>query len=308
MASAGGDKRTASHDAPRFVPVQFGPDDFVVFPFAGKSIVLERPGVTRLFYPAGSSADGKVIFGRSSSFRNWEGLLRIDFAAGGIGVVPGSEGLGDIYSFIESQPPGRIYVSGRVNREGKIQCGDFEIDLAAGVLRPLRIGTYPDCGGPISPDGKRELSVTDGRLILRDLVTGSEQVLGKGFQGPPRWIPGPAWSPNGRWISALAGEGGSVSSVVLIDANDPSKRRKLGETTGRPLWSPDSKWLLFPKAQLLCAAALYSVSLEAVNIDEGSKILPPSARCRILFPLVWVAQDLPKWVAQPGATPAERLR
>ena len=156
-------------------------------------------------------------------------------------------------------------------------CGAYEIDPDSGTHRPLRIGHGPNCGGangPISPDGKRVLSSDGKHLNLYDLETGATQTLGEGIG---------SWSPDGRWIAA-AGRG----QIVLIDANNPSRRKKLGSSgvDNHLIWSPDSKQLLFVKQEQRCNFLLLfqvddSESLEVVDVETGKRHAIPSGHCAV---------------------------
>jgi hypothetical protein len=271
-----------------FVAAHFRLNNLIIFPFRGSPIEIEPPnGLTVNFIVLGSSADGEAVYGQSSYPDRWAGIIKIEFNRARISIVPGSTGLGNVASLIESSQSGKIFVSARRMNDGAMECGAFEIDPKAGALRPLRIGAYPDCGGPISPDGKRELNLAGDQLILRDLANGgAEIILGKGFRAA-------AWSPDGRWVAAVTGDHGSSRGLLLIDSNNTSKRRKLGWGDGQPVWSPDSKWLLTTKSQFSCAWTLYGQSLQVVNVDTGKGTVLSSSHCTVLGSTpVWIARDL----------------
>jgi Tol biopolymer transport system component len=150
-------------------------------------------------------------------------------------------------------------------------------DAGSETLRPLFIEHFPDCGGPISPDGKYVLiksSRDEGNLLsVRDLETGAVQPVGRNMTGA-------TWSPDGRWIAAIEGVSGS-ENVVLIDATDTSRRRNLGRTYDtQARWSPDSKYLLIIKPQWGCGAYLWS--LETINVQTGKRNEIKSAHCKII--------------------------
>jgi hypothetical protein len=115
-----------------------------------------------------------------------------------------------------------------------------------------------------------------------DLRTGSSSPIGPGT----KWA---AWSPDGRWISAVQGKIG-----VLMDATDPSRRRRLTRADGPMIWSPDSKQVLLEKSQISCWASLYGVSLEAVDIKSGKRVLIRSSHCNVLLGSggFWIASEV----------------
>jgi hypothetical protein len=87
-----------------------------------------------------------------------------------------------------------------------------------------------------------------------------------------------AWSPDGRWISAIKDDG----RIVLIDSDDTERRRDRGPAGGGPVeWSPDSKYMLAPRSQLRCALSLYFESLEAIEVETGKRILIKTSRCEV---------------------------
>jgi hypothetical protein len=180
-----------------------------------------------------------------------------------------------------TQPAGRIFVSG-INK-GQGGCGTFEIDPDAGTLQTLLAGAFPDCGGgggAISPDGKRVLSHAGQELSVRDLETGSIEVI-KGIPGGPNqydvtWPFKATWSLDGRWISTIVRD-----RVILIDATNTSRRRNLGPGSVPVVWSQDSKYLLLSTSQLRCAPSLYFESLESVEVQTGKRSVIKSSRCEV---------------------------
>jgi hypothetical protein len=258
----------------------------VVFPASGPSSHLDLPeklgGNFRLL---GSSSDGRAVYGQLTFPKAWGGITKIEFDPIRLSVVSGSVGLGNISSLIESPQSGRILVSASTMRNGNLECGDFEIDPAGGRFESLRIGAFPDCGGPVSPDGTRELTTAKDQLRLLDFRTKTARVV----RTKCSWA---AWSPDGRWIAAAIGEKGK-SRVVLIDTVDPSKERTLATGEGPLVWSPDSKWLLLPKSQTSCLFSLFGESLQILSVDTGRKTVIPGSHCQIIGDIAaWISSDL----------------
>jgi hypothetical protein len=261
-----------------------GPDQawLNVFPIVGEGRKLPlHPGLPVGFYYLGSSADGRILYGVTPAER-FGGLKEFQISPVHQSVVAGSEGLGNITSLMLTSAPVRILVSAWLLKPGGPECGDFEIDPAAGALRPLRLGLSPDCGGPLSPDGKRELHSWGEQLTILDLSTGKSTPIGQGMKSP-------SWSPDGRWIAVVEGKTG-----VLMDAADPSKKRRLTPADGPMIWSPDSKYLLLQRSQISCWASLYGVSLEAINIETGKRTLIKSSHCNVLSDgfFFWIASEV----------------
>jgi hypothetical protein len=252
---------------PSYLPLNFRSDEFLVFPAAGPLITLNTPkGLTPSFFPVGSS-DGTAIYGQDQPS---QGLTKIEFHPSRKSIVPGSEGLDRIFNVTLSRPPGKLFVSAQRVVNGEPQCGDFEIDPGAGTLRPLRIGRYPDCGGSISPDGTRELHWARDQLSILDLRSGAMIPLAR---GPASAV----WSPDGKWIAAL-----EADRLVIINADDPVRKRNLGKADGGLVWSPDSRYLLSLRSQFSCIPTVFGESLEIVDTFTGKRNLVKSSRCQLI--------------------------
>ena len=184
--------------------------------------------------------------------------------------------------------PGGLAADGPVDSDGGTpgrwkgrMHGVYEIDPVGGALRALWRGAYPDCGGPVSPTSGCMLRSNAKQLDLVNLESGSVETLFKGRGGPTPipagvWSPNAVWSPDGRWISAI-----QDGRLVVIDANNTSKRRKLGRSDHPGVWSPDSKYLLFIKSQFSCLATLYFESLEVLEVESGRRSMIKSAHCNV---------------------------
>jgi Tol biopolymer transport system component len=104
------------------------------------------------------------------------------------------------------------------------------------------------------------------------------------------------WSPDGRWI-ALVLEGRTIvdsKRIVLVDANEPSNQKGLGQYGGGYVsWSPDSKYLLLYKKQPVCIFNKSLTSLEVLDVTTGTRRVIPSSRCKISdFDWIgWVDRD-----------------
>jgi dipeptidyl aminopeptidase/acylaminoacyl peptidase len=229
------------------------------------------------------SQDGKAIYVQRNG--SWEGIIKIEFKPARQSIVLGSVGVGTIGSLVVLHKPERILVSGVAKILGKVECGVFEIDLAGGEFRQLLEGKFPDCGGSISPDGKRvtRLRRAGNHMSVLDLGTGTVQNIGDGISGA-------IWSPDGRWIAAIIG----YYRIALIDPTNTStsRRRDLGRTDdGQVQWSPDSKYLFHAKSELACGAPEVG-SLEAIDILTRERRQIKSSHCNILLTTFgWMEPD-----------------
>jgi WD40 repeat protein len=208
-------------------------------------------------------------------------------------VIRGTEGLGDVWHLTESRPSGRIFVSGILKTQPRAECGTYEIDQDSEQPRKLLVGVLPDCGGgggEVSPDGARVIGYSGGKLRATDLRTGKVRVIEdlKGLtHDDAMWRSEVSWSPDGRWIAI----GRDSNGVVLIDVDDPSKRRNLKSPDVKGIaWSPDSKTLLISGAPH-CGFG-YFESLATLDVESGKSTVVKSARCKIAGGWVgWINAD-----------------
>jgi WD40 repeat protein len=243
----------------------------ILFPTAGPQVTVPLPaGLPADLRLIEFSPDGTAIY--VQSLGGWDRITKIEFRPARQRIIRGSVGVGTILSLVVLHKPERILVSGVAKSRGKVECGVFEIDPDGGEFRQLLDGKFPDCGGFISPDGKRVLRLQKlgNQLSVLDLATGAVQAIGDGLS----WAD---WSPDGQWIATVL----DYHRVVLIDATDTSRRRNLGRTEDNQVqWSPDSKYLLLAKSELLCGGELSS--LEALDVRTGKRSQIKSSHCNIL--------------------------
>jgi WD40 repeat protein len=209
-------------------------------------------------------------------------LFKIEFAPTRMSAVPGTEGLGDIWSIkLSKDTPRRMFVSASGSARGS--CGDYEIDPQSGTRRVLRLGR-PNCRtvlGDISPDGKRVLSTNGGKLSLMDLETGAVRPLGVG-RGK--------WSPDGQQI-AVSGDG----EIVLLQAGNLSRRKRLGSSSVSDdlAWSPDSKYLLVTKNDIRCFMLKDAETLLVLDVRNGHRRVVEGGRCAVTLPTFgWVDPEI----------------
>ena len=269
--------------ASSYVPATLEMGSLVLFPRPAKDYTVPLPpGLTGTFNYRATSPDGRSLFGVAPR-EDYGGLKKVEFNPVRLTVVPGSAGLGYITSITVSPTTGRIFVAASTLSDGKPQCGDFEIDPLGGSFRALRLGTAPGCEGPVSPDGTLGLHSDGDRLSVLNLATGASTPLGIGLKEA-------IWSPDGRWIAAVLEKSGQ-RTALLIDASNPSKRRRLGVAQSAMIWSPDSRYLLLQKSQISCWPTLYGTSLEVIDISARKRSLVKSSHCKILSGFFWVDSD-----------------
>ena len=260
--------------------------ELTLYPADGPRLTVPLTGLPGNFRVVAFGPDGRSIYGQDRT-----GLTKVEFNPIRETVVPGTAEFGTIWSLTVSERTAQLMVAGSRMVDGKAQCGVYEIDQNSETVRTLWRNGRPDwsCGGPMSPTSRRMLRSTAKQLDLVDLESGSAQMLlkWKGRQPPippGAWSSSGVWSPDGHWISAVQDRG-----LILIDANDTSKRRKLGKSDHPGLWSPDSKYLLFTKSQFSCLPTLYFESLEVLNVQSGKRTMVKSAHCNITGgPVGWM--------------------
>jgi WD40 repeat protein len=281
-----------------FIPAFFqegGVNVFILFPWgAGRAKEIALQGGLRTVNLIAFGPDGKSAYLQVPSawiVHQSDSLIKVEFSPTRQSPVPGSEGLGNVLSLTVSPAPGHIFVWTRGGRDHP--CGAYEIDPGSGTNRLLGAANGPGCGsvgvgvvslGRVSPDGKELLSSDGVHLSLINLETGAQRPLGEGLG---------SWSPDGRWI-AVAGHG----RIVLIDARNPSHRKKLGASgiNNDLIWSPDSRLLLFATQEGRCSFLFFgddSDSLEVVDVETGKRHAVKSAHCAVGRPVVgWVDPEV----------------
>lgn len=245
-----------------------------IFPLEGPERTTPLPSLPRTSRVIASSSDGRAIYVQETPRRGLsDAITKVELKPRRSVTLSGSVGSSTVWYLTDSQRSIKIFGSGWYDSEGG-HCGAFELDPDAGLFRKLRIWDYPDCvagrAGPVSSDGRRLLSRRGNGLEVLNLETDLAYPLGTGLtQG--------SWSPDGRWIAAWGGGG-----IVVVDADDPSRRRNLGrccENGAR--WSPDSRYLLLSKSELRCTMYLFFDSLEVLDVQTGKRATIRSSHCNV---------------------------
>jgi hypothetical protein len=265
------------------------PSALTVYPLTGKAINVPLPFVPWLvaFGPDGKSLYATVGFDPRKEGDARRGLLKIEFNPSRVSEVPGSREFG-ISGLAVSVREDKIVISGGRLEKGSQNCGLFELTLPSGEAR--QVLQTPDCEYrsswtdlSLSPSGEQAVGRHNGQLELIDFVNATSTVIGAEF-----WTG--AWAPNGKWIAALKGK---QSQLFLIDPNNLSHRQMRGETGGGVHWSPDSRYLLLFKDQLLCGFYFYTI--ETFEVATGKRSIIRSSRCKIEGgPSGWIANETVK--------------
>ena len=217
--------------------------------------------------------DGRSLYGFDGSLEQpRRGLLRIEFNPVRVTSVPGSEGLRMVNGFSVSPAQDKVALSAQYKTANSSSCGIFEFNIQSGVVR--RVAENPSCDYreswnslSLSPDGRRLVAYRRGGLELIDMADGTIRSIGE------QYIAG-AWSPDGRWLAALEGEG--QNRTILLDAKSLAKIRVLG--TSNVEWSPDSRFLLGSRGGH-CIPEL--ASLVAIDIQSGKESVISSSSCKV---------------------------
>jgi len=269
-----------------FVPAYFGGpgSPALLFLESGEQVALEWPkGLPPRVHFLASSRDGRAVYVQGLAFSSSE-ITKVEFDPQQQFAVPGTKGLGQLSSLVESTLPQRLIALTVPNKGGASAA--YTIDETTGVRSHLSFGSMNDCG-PVSPDGQHALCYEEGEMVLMD-----------GKSGKARTVPGmrnrtaitwSSWSPDGRWIAL--NDNGALTS---IDSDNPSQKKHLGSGgKGPPVWSPDSARILVSKSELSCAITLYGLSLEVIEVETGKKNVIRGSHCRIMGGSYgWLNRDL----------------
>jgi hypothetical protein len=220
-------------------------------------------------------------------------LYKIQFSPMRTTAVSCLAGL-DFQSATVSAAEDKLVFSGRYGPVGNRTCGVFEVPLSGGEVRPIFIVECPLSHQPweslsLSPDGKRAVAIYSkglarpqpflpNSMVVIQLDSGRTKSLGAPFEKA-------AWSPDGRFIAAIAG--GRGSRTQLFDASSLAKVKTLPNSEAE--WSPDSKYLLRVKP---CASG-EDGTFEALSVDNGAAVPIKSSRCMVYnISTGWVSNSI----------------
>ncbi len=97
-------------------------------------------------------------------------------------------------------------------------------DVARGtrtVLDPVPVGK-PGSTGLVSPDGRREILMEQGNLLVRNLDTGRMVALTRSAPDGPVSNDEPVWSPDGKWVAFVESDQSEVKLRSELVPGDPT--------------------------------------------------------------------------------------
>jgi len=281
----------------------------IVFPLNRSKYFLPVPG---LHGGVVYGSDGRTVYVTTAERREIPGgggrlgtvavpgLFKVDLESGHVAAISGSTEFLYILAFAVSQRQDRVVVSGHRWSPGHDTCGLYMVSVPNGevdaVFASSNCDKLPYGAISLAPDGKRAVTVRGGRLDILDLVSGSDTPWKD--TGDRFWRA--EWSPDGKWIAALALTGGARgndggSRTVLLDPSDPARRRDFdGNNDKEAVWSPDSRSLLHavwsPRPKPSVADCL---TLETLDIDTGRRQAIETSRCQLSSNSIgWISSDL----------------
>jgi hypothetical protein len=270
-------RRSGTAEMSSFCPAYLSqvPKRLELFPRTGwaSSVGLpaDLPGNFRVI---AFSPDGKAIYGQEMEpIGRQVGITEIEFKPPRKRMVPGSAAFSNVVYLAVSLSSGKIFVAGWSGSAANSQCGVFEIDPGAASHRKLWSSPSLDCPGPLSPDGKRAVSMRGQELGVLDLETGTVQTI-KGASG----VGACTWSPEGRQLACIDRD----EKIVLIETSTRQTRIIGGSGNGLAEWSPDSKSLLVIRDQFSCLPTLFGASLAVVDVETGKRSWVKSAHCKVM--------------------------
>jgi hypothetical protein len=257
-----------------------------VFPLSGTVFTIPLPfALENITY----ALDGKALYAtRQFLPLSFPGppvakLFKVEFDPIRVSPVPGSEGLGVIYSLAVSARQDKIIALGTVLNSNEPGCPIIELTVATGTLRTIVQNYACRPFDPLvyvahlslSPDSTRAIAMRNHHVDLIDLSSGKSTSVGDGEQG--------SWSPDGKWIAIRRGE-----RTILLDASTLSQWKAVGAADLE--WSPDSRYLLNSKAKPICMSELGT--LEMVDVETGKRTDVESSSCLINRNVGWLTREV----------------
>jgi len=222
--------------------------------------------------------------------------FRLDLRSMKIEEVPGLSSYRAFASMSVSTGQQNLIVAGKRLDGGGLACGIFLQNLQDGGVRQV-VGTnncddvmsFSDIS--LSPDGKFAVAIHGHSLEVIDLVRGTVNKLGSGYDKA-------GWSPDGRWIAA-AKASLLRARMVLFDGRSFAEQKTLASSVVLGiLWSPDSRFLLGRRSTSDCGEDQYTY--ESFDVETAQASLIESSRCKV----DWRDNDV-GWVEKTIGRPRE---
>jgi ABC-type nickel/cobalt efflux system permease component RcnA/Tol biopolymer transport system component len=164
----------------------------------------------------------------------------------------------------------------------------YEIESGDSLSLPTQLG-YP---GTWSPDGKK--------LLILDIDQENDSFVNKiySYDLENNWLTAlaidpryddsfPAWSPDGEWIALVRREWSEDTpgrgNQLWVMRPDGSDLRQLTDAEGeiyfgQPVWSPDSRYLLYDFRQIDSAGVITGIKFFDLNKGKEVELVSPGSR------------------------------
>jgi Tol biopolymer transport system component len=170
-----------------------------------------------------------------------------------------------------------IYIVSGDNTQGFEPRGWWKMDISNGSSEYLM-----DLGRVVaqwSPDGKTIVTAIGKDLFLKEISTGTEDVIHTSIE--PIYAFDLSWSPDGQYLAFPAGESPSKDLYVTHIETQQITRLTENETTGDTAWSPTSNIIAF-------------VTSSNVSGKKTLHLVSSDGKCRVNIPTVNFASS-PTW-------------
>lgn len=224
-------------------------------------------------------------------------LIRIDLAPVHVSTVADLDGLDYVAGLVVTHREDTILLTA-AGWEGHFVCDLFAINPSGQNFRMIQ----PRFGCTLlgmSPDGTKVSASSQSAIRIVDLETAvAESLVGEFLKG--------VWSPDGRWIATVESSprnGPGLSRTILVDAEEPSRRRDIGGEVGHDaIWSPDSRHLLYSEWSARCPGhspidpGPTPLTLFITHVETGERSEVSESRCKVnaYLKLGWVSLDVVK--------------
>ena len=218
------------------------------------------------------------------------GVFKVQFDPVRVSLLPGSERLFPVYSLAVSAAKDMLVAIGFEPGGKRGMSSLLELNLKTGAVRtivesfaPMTDRTIYYANLSLKPDALQATAYHNHRVEIIDLTNGATRLLEAGIEAA-------AWSPDGRWLAVNKG-----ATTILLDSSTLKQRRVLGATLLK--WSPDSRYLLNRKSQLMCGLS-EAGTLEIVDVQTGRRTEVGSSKCL-------VDRDTLGWLSAAVARPSQ---